>query len=119
TEMFDGKPHYVLRIDENILSRSPLVRWCIADPSRTLPGLQSGEAEICVDRATETRGTYLFVAPEIRNEPKVTQVSGPFDCAVQRLGTSGLPSSVEPVEYLRRAAARVAAFNPETDALPP
>ncbi len=58
----DGKPLYIVRIDETVLNSAPLARWCVEDASGKWSELQGkdGATGLCDDRPSETRGSYGF-----------------------------------------------------------
>jgi hypothetical protein len=61
TELRQGSPHYVIRVDEDIIRAKAPTRWCVSDPKQSLPALTSlGVPAACIERPTETAGTYLF-----------------------------------------------------------
>jgi len=61
-EQRDGKPAYIVRIDETILNSAPMARWCVEDASGRWSELQGrdGATGLCDDQPSETRGSYGF-----------------------------------------------------------
>ena len=61
-EQRDGKPAYIVRIDETILNSAPMARWCVGDASGNWSELEGkdGDTALCDDQPSETRGSYGF-----------------------------------------------------------
>jgi hypothetical protein len=61
-EQRDGKPFYIVRIDETILNIAPMARWCVEDASGKWSELEGreGATGLCDDKPSETRGSYGF-----------------------------------------------------------
>lgn len=61
-EQRNGKPAYIVRVDETILNSAPIARWCVKDQSGKWSELQGrgGGMGLCDDQPSETRGSYSF-----------------------------------------------------------
>lgn len=117
-ETYRGAPHYIVRVDDAILARQPLGKWCVT-------GLSGGNEELCDENPRETRGTYLFAGrvPQPEPEPAKPEDTGfqVLVCAADRLARAGYlsPSSkIAPEENIRRAALRFVAVQKDDPGLP-
>ncbi len=80
-EQRDGKPAYIVRIDETILNSAPMARWCVEDASGKWSELEGrdGATGLCDDQPSETRGSYGFKPLTVMTAaaPAADQVTDP------------------------------------------
>ncbi|MCP8882640.1 invasion associated locus B family protein [Devosia sp. XJ19-1] len=71
TEIINGQRQYAIRVDEDILTRDPLVRWCVTDPTGTwLPAKGAADFTVCDESPSERSGTYGFEVAELMPRTK-------------------------------------------------
>lgn len=125
-EQHDGKPAYIVRVDETIIRSKRLAKWCVSVAIGQWDAMPKGAAELCDEKPTETRGTYVFAAtpqePATQTATTVAEdVAEPLRCAAAILRETGyLVSSpgLAREEALRRAAIRFVAMQAKDPGLP-
>ncbi len=76
TELINGQRQYAIRVDEDILTRDPLARWCVTDPTGAWPPAKgAADFTLCDDTPSERSGTYGFEVSELMPAPEAESES--------------------------------------------
>ncbi len=61
-ETYRSAPHYIVRVDEDVIFSNRLLRVCVEDLTGKWSLIPAGgKGEVCDDRPVDNRGTYAFV----------------------------------------------------------